>query len=219
MRRFNRLGFDLSGFNQPSGRCDTAMRRTRVRVLLLGTLFVVMTPVTLAHHHEHAPAKSPQAGAQQTQTQHRNSSQTNPAIDAVMHAMWPGALTLAAISEQGDVALVSWHYTETSAQQDVAPSSTTEQHKSSHHAANSHTGNHAATGDTKHGRALWRKVQGRWQLISCAGKALMTEAYLQTSGLSSAQATQLLAQHRQAEAQLDPADVLLFDQFMQPQSH
>lgn len=35
----------------------------------------------------------------------------------------------------------------------------------------------------KHGRALWRKLDGKWQFISCAGKSLLDITYLMSAGI------------------------------------
>ncbi len=177
-------------------RCIQQHRQQATRLLCAIVGLAVSTASALAfpHHHE-----------QHQQAVHAATPPAQGAsITALMHSMWPGDLVLAAISEQDDIALVSWHYQATT---DTV---------TKHH-GNVHPSEQGDANPRKHGRALWRKVHGQWQLVSCAGKALMTESYLQTAGLTPSQAKSIVAKHQQAEAGLSPNDVALFDAFMQPQ--
>lgn len=73
----------------------------------------------------------------------------------------------------------------------------------------------------KHGRALWRKLDGKWQLISCAGKSLLDRTYLMRAGINPDTASALIKAHHSAEASLPQSDIELFDSFMSmhPTSH
>lgn len=107
----------------------------------------------------------------------------NMTVAQTMQHLWPGDLTMPAVSQHGDVALVSWHY--------------------------------QATGQAaKHGRALWRKLDGKWQFISCAGKSLLDSAYLVSAGVTTDTAKTLVQAHKMAEASLPASEVELFDSFM-----
>lgn len=73
----------------------------------------------------------------------------------------------------------------------------------------------------KHGRALWRRLDGKWQLISCAGKSLLDRTYLMRAGINPDTASALIKAHHAAEASLPQSDIELFDSFMSmhPTSH
>lgn len=68
----------------------------------------------------------------------------------------------------------------------------------------------------KAGRALWRyhAEQQHWQLLICAGKALLDPAYLQQLGLTASQAQQLSAAQQRAETVLSEDERLALDSFM-----
>lgn len=73
----------------------------------------------------------------------------------------------------------------------------------------------------KHGRALWRKLDGKWQFISCAGKSLLDITYLMSAGIDRETASALIKAHHTAETSLLQSDIALFDSFMSmhPTSH
>lgn len=172
----------------------------RYQCVCLGVALCVASTPVLAHHHE----------PHQTSSHSKVLPQQSTSIRDLMHRMWPGDLELAAVSEQGDIALVSWHY------QPNHDAAALQHNQPAHHSsARVPHGEPSKTAQRKHGRALWRKVHGQWQLVSCAGKALLAESYLQTAGLTPSQAEAIVAAHRQAEARLQPSDVALFDAFMQ----
>ena len=68
----------------------------------------------------------------------------------------------------------------------------------------------------KAGRALWRyhAEQQHWQLLLCAGKALLDPAYLQQLGLTASQAQQLSKAQQSAETVLSEDERLALDSFM-----
>lgn len=68
----------------------------------------------------------------------------------------------------------------------------------------------------KAGRALWRyhAKQQHWQLLLCAGKALLDPAYLEQLGLTASQAQQLSKAQQSAETVLSDDERLALDSFM-----
>lgn len=65
------------------------------RLLLAGAL---ICHGAMAHHHE------------QHNTLHAAATAAPSSLEQTMRTLWPGQLTLAAITTQQDIALVSWHY-------------------------------------------------------------------------------------------------------------
>lgn len=77
-------------------------------------------------------------------------------------------------------------------------------------------GTHAVAGwtqGTHGGRALLRRVQGKWEVVLCSGDALLEEKFLQDAGVAAPDAKLLATRTRAAESRLSKAKVAQFSRF------
>ncbi len=65
----------------------------------------------------------------------------------------------------------------------------------------------------KGGRAVLKKIAGQWKIVFCGGAGVKHPALFTGLGLTAAEATLLLQQLQQAEAQLSAAELQLLDSF------
>lgn len=69
------------------------------------------------------------------------------------------------------------------------------------------------------GRALLKRSNGQWKIISCGGKHLAEKDLLLSNGVPGPQAAALVQQLTAAEAVLDKEQVHLFDSFQGERAH
>lgn len=77
-------------------------------------------------------------------------------------------------------------------------------------------GTHAVAGwtqGTHGGRALLRRVQGKWEVVLCSGDALLEEKFLQDAGVAAPDAKLLATRTRAAESRLSKEKVAQFSRF------
>ncbi|MEN5290570.1 copper uptake system-associated protein [Stenotrophomonas lactitubi] len=75
---------------------------------------------------------------------------------------------------------------------------------------------HAVAGWTQGahgGRALLRRVQGKWEVVLCSGDALLEEKFLQEAGVTAPDAKLLATRTKVAESRLPKARVGQFSRF------